>query len=71
MKKKKPQYRWMIKSVSGYLIHSYAEFARKDCISNFVVFYSVKGLHRDFHRDWKQWYRQGYRCVKVELKEVK
>ncbi len=64
-KKPKPQYCWMIKyPITGGYDWSDAKGTKKECIKTFLEFWND-------YNSWKEAYSKGYRCVKVELKEVK
>lgn len=51
-----------IKDRNGYLHPSVASFMKKHAINNWC---------KDSFTSWKQWYKDGYRCVKVQITEVK
>jgi hypothetical protein len=51
---------WAIKAPDGRLRHLWIASTRNGAILLFC----------DYAGRWKRWYRKGYRCVKVEFREV-
>ena len=57
---------WAVKDPHGYLYapKRWAKFARAEFLKDFV-----NAPNPDL-TTWKHWYRQGYRCVRVDVTEV-
>ena len=73
---------WCIKSPHGVLVPGDVDLRRKDCIKYFtrrqntghtILRYGNDGqtwIELNRHHNWQQFYREGWRVVKVELREA-
>ena len=57
---------WIIKTPNGIPLPFTFSSARCGSLNKYLAENGIYGGHED----WKQFYRRGYRCVKVKLAEV-
>lgn len=54
----------------GRIFEETIRFEKEMSIRQFISGFGAKGELSSKHKVWKDAYRQGYRCVKVEIKEI-
>lgn len=57
---------WVIVNAHGDFLYTTVSITRDDCIRKFLERYERADLAK-----WETWKKKGWRCTKVEMKEIK